>query len=107
MQKLYSRDIEAYKKMKLDHLIRNLAYGDYAEKFQSVLKKYPSDFKEFIHPWKPITKKAPATQKADYEYHLNILPSQFYDQGIKQSRTYYKFSINEAEMVRQSSLYPV
>ena len=79
MAKIYNANVEIYRKIKVDHVIHDLHFGDYAGDYRQILRRYPQEFQDFMKPWRTIMKQAEPNYKADYEYHMKAIPARFFD----------------------------
>ncbi|CAD8179417.1 unnamed protein product [Paramecium pentaurelia] len=97
IQRIHQRELQTFRKLKLDHTIYDLRFGEISS---AKLKKYSKSLQKFQLPWKQIEKSVPEGEKQDYEYYINALPVKFYDVNELNYQTLYKYSINEASMPR-------
>ncbi|CAD8173816.1 unnamed protein product [Paramecium octaurelia] len=98
LQRIHQLDLSAFRKMKLDHSIYELRFGEITT--TSKMRKYSKSLQKFQNSWKQIVKSAPEGEKQDYEYYIDALPVRFYDENERNYQTLYKYSINEAQMPR-------
>ncbi|CAD8095526.1 unnamed protein product [Paramecium sonneborni] len=98
IQRIHQRDLQTFRKLKLDHSIYELRFGDIST--SQKMRKYPKSLSKFQSSWKSIAKSANEGEKQDYEYYINALPVRFYDENERNYQTVYKYSINEAQMTR-------
>ncbi len=99
MHRVIEGNLQTFQKVKLDHVISDLHFGEYSDDKQKILKQYPKTIQNYFQDWNQITRKSEEAYKTEYEYYINAVPARFLDKKAS-VRTFYKFSMNEASLVK-------